>query len=260
MRMAPAGSWKQVGLGVVALVAAGVVVGAVNNVLAGKSRRLDWVTDYPEQRGRNCEEEAKARAAAATAASAATTDAEAPTAAPSSDPPPAADPAAPPDAAPVTTAEAPSGAPPAVAPPAATAAAPAPGAAAESAALPSKPADVAYVEITSTQAKTAHDAGALFVDARFTSQYEEGHVAGALSIPIWESGVDEAVANLPFDEMVQGDTGKTIVVYCNGGDCEDSHSLSKKLWEAGFMNVYVYKDGYPDWLARGWQVLKGSHR
>jgi len=40
-----------------------------------------------------------------------------------------------------------------------------------------------------------------------------------------------------------------IVIYCSGGDCEDSHMLAQKLWGIQFNNVYVYKDGYPDWVA-----------
>jgi len=48
------------------------------------------------------------------------------------------------------------------------------------------------------------------------------------------------------------------VVYCSGGDCEDSHMLSEKLWGIGLNNVLVYKDGYPDWLKRGGAVTRGS--
>src|SRR6185369_12472413 len=48
-----------------------------------------------------------------------------------------------------------------------------------------------------------------------------------------------------------------IVVYCSGGDCEDSHMLAQKLYGALFNNVYVYKDGFPDWQKRGGAVHTG---
>ena len=54
------------------------------------------------------------------------------------------------------------------------------------------------------------------------------------------------------------DQSAPIVVYCSGGDCEDSHMLSEKLYIVGFDNVLVYKDGYPDWVKRGLPVTKGA--
>jgi rhodanese-related sulfurtransferase len=52
---------------------------------------------------------------------------------------------------------------------------------------------------------------------------------------------------------------KPILVYCSGGDCEDSHMLAQKLWGVQFNNVYVYKDGFPDWQKRGGSIHTGSN-
>ncbi|MFP5247921.1 MAG: rhodanese-like domain-containing protein [Thermoanaerobaculia bacterium] len=49
-----------------------------------------------------------------------------------------------------------------------------------------------------------------------------------------------------------------IVIYCSGGACEDSHMLADKLWGIQFNNVYVYKDGFPDWQKRGGAVRTGA--
>jgi rhodanese-related sulfurtransferase len=109
--------------------------------------------------------------------------------------------------------------------------------------------DKAYVEIKYDDVKALHDSGALFLDARRTSVYEQGHVAGARPYSVWESDIDDKVRKL-FDE--RGDPAQQaqpIVIYCSGGDCEDSHMLAQKLWGIQFNNVYVYKDGYPDWVA-----------
>ena len=107
--------------------------------------------------------------------------------------------------------------------------------------------DKAYVEIKYDDVKALHDAGALFLDARRTSVYEQGHIAGARPFSVWESDIDDKVRKL-FDERGEpAQQAQPIVVYCLGGDCEDSHMLAQKLWGIQFNNVYVYKDGYPDW-------------
>ncbi|HUR79653.1 MAG TPA: hypothetical protein VM733_02740, partial [Thermoanaerobaculia bacterium] len=51
--------------------------------------------------------------------------------------------------------------------------------------------DKAYVEISGDEAAALHGAGVLFLDARRTAAYEEGHVAGARSFSVWEADVDE---------------------------------------------------------------------
>jgi rhodanese-related sulfurtransferase len=93
-----------------------------------------------------------------------------------------------------------------------------------------------------------------FLDARRTKVYEEGHVAGARSFAVWESDVDQKVFAL------QDEAGKDlpVVLYCSGGECEDSHMLADKLFGAGFVNVLVYKDGWPDWVKRGGPVHAGA--
>jgi rhodanese-related sulfurtransferase len=149
------------------------------------------------------------------------------------------------------------GRPPAAAPPARTASmpAPAPGTA-PTTEFPPHP-DRPFVEITPDQAKALYDRGAFFVDARRTAAYREGHVRGAQSIPVWESDADERVKALLDSGR---DTNAPIVVYCSGGDCEDSHELAQKLWGITFDAVYVYRDGFPDWQKRGWPVAAGGER
>jgi rhodanese-related sulfurtransferase len=110
--------------------------------------------------------------------------------------------------------------------------------------------DKAYVEIHGDDVAFLHSKGALFLDARRTSVYEQGHIPGARPFSVWESDIDDKVRKL-FDERSDPrDQEKPIVIYCSGGDCEDSHMLAQKLWGIQFNNVYVYKDGFPDWERR----------
>jgi len=110
-------------------------------------------------------------------------------------------------------------------------------------------ADKPYIEIKYDDVNALHDAGALFLDARRTSVYEQGHIAGARPFSVWESDIDEKVKKLFAERSDEKQQAQPIVVYCSGGDCEDSHMLAQKLWGIQFNNVYVYKDGYPDWVA-----------
>ena len=95
-----------------------------------------------------------------------------------------------------------------------------------------------------------------FLDARRTSVYRDGHVPGARPFSVWEADVDEKVRAF----FAEGhEPSGPIVVYCSGGDCEDSHMLAQKLYLAGFDDVLVYKDGFPDWQKRGLPATKGPN-
>jgi rhodanese-related sulfurtransferase len=118
--------------------------------------------------------------------------------------------------------------------------------------------DKAYVEIGGDEAAGLHAQGVLFLDARRSAAYEEGHIAGARPFSVWESDVDEKVNKLYEERQDPSDQNKPIVIYCTGGACEDSHMLAQKLWGIQFNNVYVYKDGFPDWQKRGGPQKTGA--
>lgn len=115
--------------------------------------------------------------------------------------------------------------------------------------------DKAAVEITPDDVQVLFRRKALFLDARRSSVYGEGHIAGSRSFPVWESDIDARVKAL-YEEGL--DQQAPVVVYCSGGNCEDSHMLSEKLYMVGFDNVLIYKDGFPDWEKRGLAVSKGT--
>jgi rhodanese-related sulfurtransferase len=116
--------------------------------------------------------------------------------------------------------------------------------------------DKAYIEIGGDDAALLYSKGVLFLDARRSSAYEESHIAGARPFSVWEADVDDKV-NALYSER-QDSQDAPIVIYCTGGACEDSHMLSQKLWGIQFNNVYVYKDGFPDWQKRGGAVRAGA--
>ncbi len=110
-------------------------------------------------------------------------------------------------------------------------------------------------DIRGDEAAWLHAHGARFVDARRTSIYTLGHISGAKNLPAWEDGLPEKVDQLT---LFTADLKVPVVVYCSGGDCHDSHLVAQKLWLAGFRNLRIYVDGFPDWEARKLPVTQGE--
>jgi rhodanese-related sulfurtransferase len=243
---------KRTLLQTVVFVLAATVIAVVANAMAGRERRLTLPGFYPNAlrvppRAAATPPAPPSAAAPPVAAAPATTTEQSPA------------PGQPPIEIPTTTIARPAGSTAAVPP---AKAAPAPAVAAAPADVPVlerfKPHDKPYVEIGFADVKWLHDRGALFLDARRTAVYEEGHIAGARPFSVWESDVDEKVNRL-FEERGDPEQQKQpIIIYCSGGACEDSHMLAEKLWGIQFNNVLVYKDGYPDWIARGGATRKGG--
>jgi rhodanese-related sulfurtransferase len=141
------------------------------------------------------------------------------------------------------------------APAPASSAAPAVTASADSGkAFPPHP-DKPWLEISGDDVALLRDRGTLILDARRSSVYRDGHIAGARSMSVWEADADDKVRAL----FAEGrDQSAPVVIYCSGGECEDSHMLAEKLYKVGFDDVLVYKDGFPDWQKRGLPVTKGD--
>lgn len=115
--------------------------------------------------------------------------------------------------------------------------------------------DKPWLEISGEDVAALQARGTLVLDARRTSVYRDGHIAGARPFSVWEADADDKVRGL----FAEGrDQSAPVVVYCSGGECEDSHMLAEKLYRVGFDNVLVYKDGFPDWQKRNLPVAKGD--
>lgn len=118
--------------------------------------------------------------------------------------------------------------------------------------------DKQYIEVGYDDAAALFKEGALVLDARRTNVYEQGHIAGAQSFSVWEADIDDKVRALWEKRQDPKEQALPILIYCSGGDCEDSHMLAGKLFGALFSNVYVYKDGFPDWQKHNAAIHTGS--
>lgn len=93
----------------------------------------------------------------------------------------------------------------------------------------------------------------VFIDARDQAHFEQGHIPGAFLFDHYRP--EEHLAEvLPVCQ-----TAEVVVVYCNGGDCEDSLFAAHTLKEQGASSdrLRVYEGGFQEWRGAGLPVEIG---
>ena len=111
-------------------------------------------------------------------------------------------------------------------------------------------------EISGQEAWKAFQSGVPFLDARRRAEFAGGHIAGAWCTPVWESDLEDRL--IAFKAARRPGPEDSIVIYCSGGDCRDSHLLAAKLLNEGYGHLLIYHDGFPDWLAQRHPVERGQ--
>lgn len=89
-------------------------------------------------------------------------------------------------------------------------------------------------------AKSLFDQGAVFIDVRKQEDYDAGHISGAHHLPVASDFNEQNLAVLVLKE-------NPVVIYCNGIHCMGSSKAAQQVVAWGWMNVYYYRDGIPDW-------------
>lgn len=82
---------------------------------------------------------------------------------------------------------------------------------------------------------------AVFMDARSETDYNRGHIQGALNLP-WQD-VDRLF--LTVTESLTPNT--PVITYCDGKTCSLSHDLAVFLRDMGYANVKVLVNGWTVW-------------
>jgi rhodanese-related sulfurtransferase len=94
----------------------------------------------------------------------------------------------------------------------------------------------------------------LFVDARNEQHYAEGHIPGAYLLDFYhpESYLGTV---LPLCLAAQ-----QVIVYCNGGECEDSRFTAMLLRDAQVPKekLFVYAGGITEWANRSMPIELGE--
>ena len=98
--------------------------------------------------------------------------------------------------------------------------------------------------------------GNVFVDARNGASYEDGHIPGAIQADHYR--IDEYLDDL----LAYVEAAEKVIVYCNGGDCEDSMFLCTDLLESDVCldKIYLYPGGWEEWKARKMPIERGCPR
>jgi rhodanese-related sulfurtransferase len=84
----------------------------------------------------------------------------------------------------------------------------------------------------------------VLIDARYAEDYQSGHLAGAISLPIDsnEANWQKTMSPIPKDA--------SIVVYCQSAGCKFAQRVASKMVEDGYADVCVFKGGWAEWTAR----------
>jgi rhodanese-related sulfurtransferase len=101
----------------------------------------------------------------------------------------------------------------------------------------------------------AQAAGAAVIDTRVASEYGEGHIKGAVSVPYREKSEKAVTFDAGQDEFnlakLPADKAAAVVFYCNGPECWKSFKASTVAMKGGYTNIHWYRDGFPNWKSKG---------
>jgi rhodanese-related sulfurtransferase len=95
--------------------------------------------------------------------------------------------------------------------------------------------------LTIEEARARFDRGVLFVDARDPEDYHEGHVRGALNLPVrhFELYYTKLKQQLAKDAE--------IVLYCASPECNASLYLAEELATLKYTHIKVMLGGWAEW-------------
>ena len=100
------------------------------------------------------------------------------------------------------------------------------------------------VDIKVDFAKALFDKKYRFLDARDISDFDAGHIQGAMNIPFHEiEKYKDRLNDLPRDQV--------YVTYCSSA-CDVSIDMAYYMAKMGFKKVYIFHGGWDEWKAAGY--------
>ena len=91
-----------------------------------------------------------------------------------------------------------------------------------------------------------------FIDSRTSDKYRSGRILGAVNIPFEGEHTEDSLDSLTFPP------DKTLVIYCDGSECQSSVQLAKVLHDSGFVSIKVFFGGWEEWLREGLPIENDS--
>lgn len=99
--------------------------------------------------------------------------------------------------------------------------------------------------------------GAVLYDTRSEEEYRDKHIKGAKWLPYKEKSAKEVgfdVSKDAFDVARAGGKDAPVIFACNGAECWKSYKSCVAARKAGYAQVYWFRGGFPEWVARGYPV------
>ncbi len=94
-----------------------------------------------------------------------------------------------------------------------------------------------------------------FIDARHDEEYQAGHIPGAYQLDYYYK--EKYLP--PLLDLFR--IAEQIVVYCNGGNCDDSELTATLLADiVPRERLLVYGGGMTEWVTNGWPVELGERK
>lgn len=102
----------------------------------------------------------------------------------------------------------------------------------------------------------------VLVDGRIRSQFEEGTIPGAISVPYTEAAdrLGEFGCEVDFDGWICEAEVPNVVLFCNGPWCGQSPTAARRMIEAGYPaeKIYYFRGGMQSWNMLGLTVTPGG--
>lgn len=90
---------------------------------------------------------------------------------------------------------------------------------------------------------------AIFLDSRPIEDYRQGHIPGAMAMPI-EKLDQQQVAKIPKNRL--------LITYCSDPGCHLALDLAYALLDFGYGPVLVFNEGLREWRSAGYPVVRSD--
>jgi ABC-type phosphate/phosphonate transport system substrate-binding protein/rhodanese-related sulfurtransferase len=97
--------------------------------------------------------------------------------------------------------------------------------------------------------------GVVLYDTRVEEEHRENHIKGAQWLPYGEKSAKEVgfdASKDSFDLKRIADKNAPVIFACNGPECWKSYKSSVAAMKAGFKQIYWFRGGFPEWVAKGY--------
>jgi rhodanese-related sulfurtransferase len=100
--------------------------------------------------------------------------------------------------------------------------------------------------------------GAVLYDTRSEEEYRDKHIQGAKWLPYKEKSAKEVDFDAGVDAFEAARVGASkdapVIFACNGAECWKSYKSCIVAVKAGYKQVYWFRGGFPEWVARGYAI------